>query len=343
MKPNAYAATCPTRQILDRVGDKWAVLILLLIREEPMRFNALRRAIEGISQKMLSQVLKSLERDGLIRRRAIPTVPVTVEYSITPLGKTLANAVDPLRDWAERNLKEVLAAQRRYDAQKEVEGGVSCCGVMQRLSVAFILRDARKCALLRMRPCASRLQALMLRSAATPRVSKHEADCRSRVGRRSQNCPALASSTSTRSSISDSTASRPGSPEDDFRAAAASRSRFTVEVSKLPAKQPDLEIVEHIERAAAARHRALAPLDRILIDALQRKQRVDIASGLWRCSGACLLRGRRIRQRKAGRRGAPGIACRRPQRRAIRSVDAHGRGSREKLWRKDRPVMVNDA
>jgi DNA-binding HxlR family transcriptional regulator len=121
MKPHAYAAACPTRQILDRVGDKWAVLILLLIREEPMRFNALRRAIEGISQKMLSQVLKSLERDGLIRRRAIATVPVTVEYSITPLGKTLASAVDPLRDWAERNLKEVLAAQRRYDAQKEAK------------------------------------------------------------------------------------------------------------------------------------------------------------------------------------------------------------------------------
>ena len=69
MKANAYAANCPTRQILDRVGDKWAVLILLLLRDEPLRFNALRRAIEGISQKMLSQVLKSLERDGLIRHR----------------------------------------------------------------------------------------------------------------------------------------------------------------------------------------------------------------------------------------------------------------------------------
>jgi DNA-binding HxlR family transcriptional regulator len=114
---NAYAAACPTRQILDRVGDKWAVLILLLLRDEALRFNALRRTIEGISQKMLSQVLKSLERDGLIRRRATPTVPVTVEYSITPLGATLAAAVDPLRDWAEGNLKEVLAAQRRYDAQ----------------------------------------------------------------------------------------------------------------------------------------------------------------------------------------------------------------------------------
>ena len=118
MKPNAYAANCPTRQILDRVGDKWAVLILLLVRDEPMRFNALRRAIEGISLKMLSQVLKSLERDGLIRCRVIATVPVTVEYSITPLGATLSKAVDALRDWAENNLKEVLSAQRRYDAQR---------------------------------------------------------------------------------------------------------------------------------------------------------------------------------------------------------------------------------
>ena len=119
MKPDVYAANCPTRQILDRVGDKWAVLILLLLRGEPMRFNQLRRTIEGISQKMLSQVLKSLERDGLIKRRVIATVPVTVEYSITSLGLTLAAAVDPLRDWAESNLKEVLAAQRRYDAQRK--------------------------------------------------------------------------------------------------------------------------------------------------------------------------------------------------------------------------------
>jgi DNA-binding HxlR family transcriptional regulator len=119
--PNAYSADCPTRQILDRVGDKWAVLILLLLRNQTKRFNQLRRAIEGISQKMLSQVLKSLERDGLIRRRVIPTVPVTVEYSMTPLGATLAEAVDPLRDWAEQNLKEVLSAQRRYDAQRNAK------------------------------------------------------------------------------------------------------------------------------------------------------------------------------------------------------------------------------
>jgi DNA-binding HxlR family transcriptional regulator len=116
--PNAYSADCPTRQILDRVGDKWAVLILLLVRDEPMRFNALRRAIEGISQKMLSRFSRARTR-RTDPRRAIATVPVTVEYSITPLGATLAGAVDPLRDWAEQNLKEVLerAAPLRRGAQ----------------------------------------------------------------------------------------------------------------------------------------------------------------------------------------------------------------------------------
>jgi DNA-binding HxlR family transcriptional regulator len=114
--PNAYAATCPTRLVLDRVADKWAVLILGLLRDEPVRFNGLRRQIEGISQKMLSQTLKSLERDGLVSRKAIPTVPVTVEYSITPLGKTLSATVDSLRVWAETHIDKVLKAQKQYDA-----------------------------------------------------------------------------------------------------------------------------------------------------------------------------------------------------------------------------------
>ena len=119
MKPNAYSANCPTRQILDRVGDKWAVLILLLLRDEPMRFNALRRTIEGISQKMLSQVL---QQPGARRPDQAPRHRHRAgDGGIfdPPLGSTLAAAVDPLRDWAERNLKEVLAAQRRYDAQRK--------------------------------------------------------------------------------------------------------------------------------------------------------------------------------------------------------------------------------
>jgi DNA-binding HxlR family transcriptional regulator len=113
--PNPYLADCPTRMILDRIGDKWAVLALGLLQREPGRFNQLRRRIEGISQKMLSQTLKSLERDGLVHRRAIATVPVTVEYSITPLGLTLTATLDALRDWAEGHIEEVRAAQRRYD------------------------------------------------------------------------------------------------------------------------------------------------------------------------------------------------------------------------------------
>ena len=94
------------------------MLILLLVRDEPMRFNALRRAIEGISQKMLSPGAQTLERDGLIKRRVIATVPVTVEYSITPLGTTLSTAVDAVARLGRNNLKDVLSAQRRYDAQR---------------------------------------------------------------------------------------------------------------------------------------------------------------------------------------------------------------------------------
>ena len=114
--PNAYCATCPTRLVLDRVGDKWAVLTLGMLERETLRFNTLRRRIEGISQKMLSLTLKSLERDGLITRTALPTVPVTVEYAITPLGATLAATVDALRIWAEANIADVLQSQKRYDA-----------------------------------------------------------------------------------------------------------------------------------------------------------------------------------------------------------------------------------
>jgi DNA-binding HxlR family transcriptional regulator len=112
---NVYSADCPTRKVLDRIADKWAVLVLGLLSKGPVRFNQLRRQIEGVSQKMLSQALKSLERDGLVHRKAIPTVPVTVEYSITPLGRTLVETVDGLRIWAETHMPEVQKSQNRYD------------------------------------------------------------------------------------------------------------------------------------------------------------------------------------------------------------------------------------
>jgi DNA-binding HxlR family transcriptional regulator len=111
-----YSSDCPTRKVLDRIADKWAVLVLGLLMDGPMRFNRLRRTVEGISQKMLSQTLKSLERDGLVSRKAIATVPVTVEYAITPLGKSLAATMDPLRAWAETHMDDVIVNQQRYDA-----------------------------------------------------------------------------------------------------------------------------------------------------------------------------------------------------------------------------------
>jgi DNA-binding HxlR family transcriptional regulator len=116
--PNPYVANCPTRIVLDRVADKWTVLVLGLLEGGPVRFNELRRRIQGLSQKMLAQTLRKLERDGLIGRHAFATVPVTVEYSITPLGRTLAVTVDALRVWAETHIEEVLQAQERYDAAK---------------------------------------------------------------------------------------------------------------------------------------------------------------------------------------------------------------------------------
>ena len=116
-KPNPYAADCPTRMALDRIADKWTVLLLGLLAQSPLRFNQLRRAVEGLSQKMLSQTLKALERDGLVTRTAIATVPVTVEYAITPLGRTLAQALAPIACWAGEHIGEILSARERYDLQ----------------------------------------------------------------------------------------------------------------------------------------------------------------------------------------------------------------------------------
>lgn len=111
-----YQDRCPTRLVLDRIADKWALLILDRLRSETVRFNQMRRDIQGISQKVLSQTLKKLERDGLISRAVYPTVPVTVEYALTPLGRTLTDTVATLAHWAEHNMDAIFAAQAAYDA-----------------------------------------------------------------------------------------------------------------------------------------------------------------------------------------------------------------------------------
>ncbi|ULR45594.1 helix-turn-helix domain-containing protein [Rhizobium sp. K102] len=112
---NVYEDRCPTRLVLDRLADKWALLILDRLQGGPVRFNHIRREIKGISQKVLSQTLRKLERNGLISRTIFPTVPVTVEYALTPLGRTLTDTVSALTHWAEKNMDAIFAAQRAYD------------------------------------------------------------------------------------------------------------------------------------------------------------------------------------------------------------------------------------
>ena len=107
---------CPTRQVLTRIADKWTMLVITLLAEEEMlRFSELRRQIEGVSQKMLTQTLRGLERDGLVTRTVYPTVPVTVEYRLTDLGRSLGETVGAIRSWAYANMDEIESSRERYD------------------------------------------------------------------------------------------------------------------------------------------------------------------------------------------------------------------------------------
>lgn len=117
VRGDVYAADCPTRRLLDRIADKWTTLLLTTLDGGDMRFNALKRRIGGVSQKMLSQTLRQMERDGLVLRHVEATVPVSVTYEITPLGRTLVAALGPMIDWAETRMDQVEAARRAYDAR----------------------------------------------------------------------------------------------------------------------------------------------------------------------------------------------------------------------------------
>ena len=110
---NVYAARSPTRQALDGIAHKWTALIVGLLGQRPHRFSELLRGVEGVSQKMLTQTLRSLEMDGLVRRHVRATVPVSVEYSLTATGRTLTEPLEAIRAWAERHIEEVLAARAR--------------------------------------------------------------------------------------------------------------------------------------------------------------------------------------------------------------------------------------
>ena len=110
-----YDKDCPTRHALDRIADKYTVLVIAFLQEKPRRFNELQRVITGISQKMLTQTLRSLERDGLVKRTVYAEVPPRVEYELTPFGETLIEPLAALKNWAETHIDTMLDAQADYD------------------------------------------------------------------------------------------------------------------------------------------------------------------------------------------------------------------------------------
>jgi DNA-binding HxlR family transcriptional regulator len=108
---------CEVRQILDRVADKWSLLVIALLDRRSLRFSELRREIDGISQRMLTVTLRQLERDGLVHRTVFPVVPPRVDYELTPLGATLLDTIQSLVNWTEEHQSQIAAARADYDAR----------------------------------------------------------------------------------------------------------------------------------------------------------------------------------------------------------------------------------
>jgi len=118
VRGDPYQADCATRRILDRIGDRWTVLIVGVLGDGDARFSALRRRVDGVSQKMLTQTLRGLERDGLVRRTVYPEVPVRVVYALTDAGRTLLEPLHALQQWSIEHLSDVSAAQNAYDVAR---------------------------------------------------------------------------------------------------------------------------------------------------------------------------------------------------------------------------------
>jgi DNA-binding HxlR family transcriptional regulator len=108
-------AVCPIRDVLDRIGDKWSILLLMTLAERPHRFGELRRAVADISQRMLTQTLRDLQRDGLVDRRVFPTNPPSVEYRLTALGTSLLRPMAVLVRWSDDHHAKIKTARMRFD------------------------------------------------------------------------------------------------------------------------------------------------------------------------------------------------------------------------------------
>ena len=117
------SAHCAIRDVLDRIGDKWSMLMIMELATQSQRFSELHRAIPDISKRMLTQTLRDLERDGLITRHVFPTRPPTVEYRLAPLGQSLLDPMAALIDWADRRYSDIHAARVRFDG---APGDVPC-------------------------------------------------------------------------------------------------------------------------------------------------------------------------------------------------------------------------
>lgn len=120
---DVWHATCPKRQVLEILTNKWTTLVLGSLSSGTRRFQQLRRSVDGVSQKMLTQTLRSLERDGLVSRRAYATVPPRVEYSLTPLGQTLIEPLYVLAAWARENVREIARARAAWDSRPQIVVG----------------------------------------------------------------------------------------------------------------------------------------------------------------------------------------------------------------------------
>jgi DNA-binding HxlR family transcriptional regulator len=112
---------CEVRQILDRIADKWSLLVIALLDRRSLRFTELKRAVDGVSQRMLARTLRQLERDGLVRRTVHAAVPPRVDYELTPLGATLHTTIRTLVDWTESHQNEIAAARAAYDVRETEE------------------------------------------------------------------------------------------------------------------------------------------------------------------------------------------------------------------------------
>lgn len=110
-----FSADCPSRLLFDQIADKWSMMILTVLDDGPLRFNAIKRRLEGVTQRALTQSLRRLERNGLVARRVLPVSPVAVEYEITPLGRTLQPPFKALYAWTRVNLPDVERARAAFD------------------------------------------------------------------------------------------------------------------------------------------------------------------------------------------------------------------------------------